>query len=350
MFPGTNFPGSQVYNLQQPALGNQGGFPQQYTGFPQTPPGGVNNAGSVDVNQLVMAVFQPIADLLNAVISGNAGLPDSGGGGGQFSNFQSLGTEGVGSSQFPGSQFADSQVYGGGPSGGSQFPGWQYQDLTGGNWQFPGWQGGGQFPGGGQPEMDDASQALQLLAQNGEALALFDADEDGNIDRSELLTFAKSQQNGISPQSQQAATWLAGEDGKKAFSALDGYGGAKEDHKFDLKALPIVASNPQDLSSESGIQNGQDALLALNDKKFIDSVSRKLEGQERPVIDFSKLEEVAKSEGDQYTDLQKEAAAFILEHDELKKILDHNDDGNFFADEIGRKLNNDPSISEIGAK
>lgn len=331
MLPNMSFSGGQYYNMPQV----YSGFPQQNSGLSpyaqQSPYSGTGNTGTLDVGQLVAAVFQPLVDLLNTAMPGNTGtVPYQAGGSSQFPT-----------SQFPGSQYT-----------GSQMPGGQQDPFNIPNTQYPGTMPGmsSYYPGqsGGQG-MDESTQALQLLTQNANALALFDADEDGSLNRSELLTFAKTSEQGISPNAKAAAAWLAGDEGKKTFDALDGYGGAKKDQSFDLKALPIVASDPNMAATDSGINNGQDALYALNDKEFIDSVSRKIDGNDRPVIDFTKLEEVSKSEDDTYTDAQKEAAAFILEHEDLKKKLDDNNDGNFYADMIGEVLNTDPSISKIGA-
>lgn len=338
MLPNTSYSGGQYYNMPQQGYG----MPQTYSGLPQqnsmsspysqqSPYSGTGSTGTLDVGQLVAAVFQPLVDLLNTAMSGKTGtVPDQTGGSSQFQT-----------GQFPSSQYT-----------GSQMPGGQQYPLNIPNTQYPGSTPGMDscYPGqnGGQG-MDESTQALQLLTQNANALALFDADEDGSLNRSELLTFAKTSEQGISPDAKAAATWLAGDDGKKTFDALDGYGGAKKDQSFDLKALPIVASDPNMATTDSGINNGQDALYALNDKEFIDSVSRKVDGNDRPVIDFTKLEEVSKSEDDTYTDAQKEATAFILEHEDLKAKLDDNNDGNFYADRIGEVLNNDPSISKITA-
>jgi hypothetical protein len=343
MLPNTSFSGGMYYSMPQQGYGMSqmySGVPQQNSGLSpytqQSPYSGTGNTGSLDVGQLVAAVFQPLVDLLNTAMSGNTGtVPYQTGGSSQFPGSQ------FSSGQFPGSQYT-----------GSQMPGGQQDPFNIPNSPYPGSMPGmdSYYPGqsGGQG-MDESTQALQLLTQNANALALFDADEDGSLNRSELLTFAKTSEQGISPNAKAAAAWLAGDDGKKTFDALDGYGGAKKDQSFDLRALPIVASDPNMAATDSGINNGQDALYALNDKEFIDSVSRKIDGNDRPVIDFTKLEEVSNSEDDTYTDAQKEAAAFILEHDDLKTKLDDNNDGNFYADMIGEVLNTDPSISKIEA-
>lgn len=367
MFPNMNYSGMPSYNM--PQQGNPAGGPQmqylythqQYGSVPQSQypssTGGTGNAGNVDVLQLVAALFQPIVDLLNASQSGQAPteFPTAGNPG---SDFQLPGQDGgeqvpgCGGQQFPG--LGGPQIPG---FGGPQFPGFGGPQTPGfGGQQFPGFGvpqtpgfGGQQIPGfGGQQPPDQASQALQILTQDAEALSMFDKNEDESLSRSELLAFSKSDETGISADSKAAAGWLAGAEGKAAFDKLDGYGGAAKDGAFDVDALPLVA-NDDDLTAETGIQNGQDALYTLNDEDLLEDISRPIEGSDRPVIDFTKLEELSKSEGDTYTDKQKEAATFVLEHEDLKKKLDDNNDGNFFADMVGKLLDEDPSLSEIAA-
>lgn len=184
--------------------------------------------------------------------------------------------------------------------------------------------------------------------QDAEALSKFDKNKEEGLSRSELLAFSKSDDEGISANSKAAASWLAGAEGKTVFDKLDGYGGAAKDGSFDVDALPLVA-NDDDLTGKEGIQNGQDALYALNDKDLLKGISRSIKGSDKPVINITKLEELSKSKDDTYTTEQKEAAAFILEHEDLKKKLQPNGDGNFYADMIGKLLDEDPSISKIEA-
>ncbi len=213
---------------------------------------------------------------------------------------------------------------------------------------------GGQGTSGGQASTnatDEAppSQNLALLEQNQDDLSLFDKDEDGKLSRSELLEFSKSDEEGISEDAKKAAKWLAGSQGKSTFNKLDGFNDDKTGDGFKLAALKHVGQEEDIDDTGTAIENGQDALNVLNDEELLKNISTKDSKTGKDVIDFSKLQEVANSDDDKYTDEQKEAAQFILDNDELKQKLDENNDGTFFTENIGKLLNEDPSISEIGS-
>ncbi len=193
-----------------------------------------------------------------------------------------------------------------------------------------------------------ATQHLQTLADNKEDVELFDHNDDGKIDRSELQKLASSDKSSISDEVKEAADWLTSSDGKKAFEKLDKFGDSSEDSKFDAAALKHVAED-EDLDEESGdsIDNGQDALSALNDTEFLKSIATKTPDGKYE-INFTKLQEVADNKDDKYTDEQAEAAEFIMDHDDLKKKLDGADNNSIFlASDISRLLNDDSSLSDI---